>query len=991
MSAVQNGRCGPAQMTIAATAHEMHDGDSGASRWLWLSRGLSAAAGALGFIAILGWIFDLPLLRSILPGAVQMKANTAAAFLLAALSLYLRTHRSSPRMQRAALALACVVALIGVVTLGEYLFGWKPGLDEWLFSDGSAAFNAIRGRMSPYSTIGFIGIGGALMGSGRSALRWLVIGGSVVTGATGAAALIAYTWNATELTTDQVLPPVALNTAIAFVMLSLGCWSVYRAHVAAAPGGEVERRSGVETKVLAAFIAALALLYVAGGITYRMGVSFANSAQWVTHTQTVRALLADLHASISDAGWARRDDRPADSRQNQAEARRLSVDVDADVTALQGLFADDSAQQGRLGALTRALARHPAAEDDAMMAMDSIRSMLRLMDRAESVSQTVRAADLARSRSQTLYGLLATLGIATGALILLFRNITQDMRERARISAELLQAQREAQRATQAKSEFLAAMSHEIRTPMNGVIGMVDVLMHSSLSAPQVDMAELIRQSAHSLLTIIDDILDFSKIEAGRLELERAPLAVAEITESICGFLNPLAARQGASLTVFADPALPVTLLGDAARLRQVLLNLLGNAIKFSSGLSRPGRVSLRALLAETHPDRVVVEFQVHDNGIGMNEITLSKLFSAFTQADTSTTRKYGGTGLGLAISRQLVQLMGGEIAVKSSPERGSVFTLHVPFGPAPAAPPAKREHDIHGVTCLVIGGRTDLADDVAAYLGSDGASVLRVDAPPVDPATHDVSANLIVWVVEAGEELPPYAAIESAARVLPESLIRVVMVTCGRGRIAQAAVDGLIVLDGNALNRRALSKAVSAAAARRSVPARPLDAPRPATAPPVPTRVAAVGKQTLILVVEDNEINRMVIQHQLQLLGYGADIVDNGRQALKRWEGGEYSLVVTDLHMPEMDGYELTLAIRGSENGRARVPIVALTANVLKEELERCRTVGMDDYLCKPVVLTDLGAMIERWLPSQVESRRSVAPRDLAQPVSNIISSIII
>src|ERR1700683_5233259 len=297
-----------------------------------------------------------------------------------------------------------------------------------------------------------------------------------------------------------------------------------------------------------------------------------------------------------------------------------------------------------------------------------------------------------------------------------------------RLSWQLAQSrirEGETKLANRAKDLFLASMSHEIRTPMNGIIGTLDVLDQSSLAGPQMELVNLIRESADSLLTIIDDILDFSKIEAGRLDIERLPMSVAPVVEKSCNLANRLAERKGGTLTVFADPKIPAMLLGDASRLRQILINLINNAIKFSSGRERPGRVSVRAVLVDRQADNAVVEFRVTDNGIGMDEATLAKVFTSFTQADPSTTRKYGGTGLGLVICKQLASLMGGGITVETKLNMGSTFTVRVPFDLAPEpADTAQSASEISGLTCLVIGEHGGLADDLGAYLEADAASV---------------------------------------------------------------------------------------------------------------------------------------------------------------------------------------------------------------------------------------------------------------------------
>jgi len=541
-----------------------------------------------------------------------------------------------------------------------------------------------------------------------------------------------------------------------------------------------------------------------------------------------------------------------------------------------------------------------------------------------------------------------------------------------RLSWQLAQSrirEGETQLANRAKDLFLASMSHEIRTPMNGIIGTLDVLNQSSLIAPQLELVNLIRESADSLLGIIDDILDFSKIEAGRLDIEHLPMSVAQVVEKSCNLVNRLAERKGGTLTVFADPAIPARVLGDAPRLRQILINLINNAIKFSSGRERPGRVSVRAVLVRLQADSAVVEFRVADNGIGMDKGTLARVFTSFTQADTSTTRRYGGTGLGLVICKQLASLMGGDITVETKVNTGSTFTVRVPFHVAPElSDTARSVSEIEGLTCLVVGGHAGLAEDLATYLEADAALVTRVPdlaaarewnlKRPVGPA---------VWVVDASEDVRASDELQTAFRTGADLDLRVVLVVIGRGqrRNPRAEADGVIMIDGNALNRHALAKAVAIAAGRASAePEAPSDHHRTSRAP-TPTRDEALQQHRLILVAEDNEINQKVIRQQLGLLGYAADVATTGREAFKRYQSGNYALLLTDLHMPEMDGYDLTLQIRVAEGGRARMPIIALTANALRGESERCLAVGMDEYMSKPAPLAALAAVLEKWLPA--------------------------
>ncbi len=585
-----------------------------------------------------------------------------------------------------------------------------------------------------------------------------------------------------------------------------------------------------------------------------------------------------------------------------------------------------------------------------------------------------------------VYGLLASSFVL---VVLLLENsrlygdlATANVRERQR-SAELEVARNDADAAAQAKSNFLAAMSHEIRTPMNGVIGMIDVLARSSLKSPQMAMVDLIRESAFSLLSIIEDILDFSKIEAGRLDLESEPMAVGEVVEKVCVMLNRLAEKQGVELTLFTDPEIPPAVLGDALRLRQILINLVNNAIKFSAGGPVTGRVAVRAVLVQQSAQSATLEFQVIDNGIGMGEATLATLFTAFTQADVSTTRRFGGTGLGLAISGNLAQRMGGDISVVSAPGAGSTFTLRLPFacaaaaeGEAPPSPPSL----VAGLSCLIIGNGETLSGDLVAYLANAGAHtrhVVNLDA--ASQLAPSLAPGPWIWVVNTEADGPvSLDSLRAIARSNPGLTQHFVVIGHGPHRYPPQFDADRVSVDGNVLTRSALLRAVAVAAGlvpyedeqNALVPA------RYAPGPMALSREEARRQRRLILVVEDNEINQKVIMQQLALLGLTADLTSDGLQALIRWRSGDYALIVTDLHMPGMDGYQLASVIRAEEQERANarihageaveppVRILALTANALKTEAQRCKDAGMDDYMSKPAPLSDLQDLLERWLP---------------------------
>lgn len=602
-----------------------------------------------------------------------------------------------------------------------------------------------------------------------------------------------------------------------------------------------------------------------------------------------------------------------------------------------------------------------------------------------------------------VYGLLASSFVL---IVLLLENsrlyadlASANVRERQR-SAELELARNEADAAAQAKSNFLAAMSHEIRTPMNGVIGMIDVLARSSLKSPQVAMVDLIRDSAFSLLSVIEDILDFSKIEAGHLDVESEPMVVSEVVEKVCAMLNRLAEKQGVELTLFTDPEIPSMLRGDALRLRQILINLVNNAVKFSAGGRTAGRVAVRAVLVQQERQHVTLEFQVIDNGIGMGEATLATLFTAFTQADATTTRRFGGTGLGLAISGNLAQRMGGRISVTSAPGAGSTFTLRLPFvraestgGKVPPPPSL-----VAGVFCLVIGNGKTLSGDLVAYLAKAGAHTEHVEnLEAVRQLAPSLAPGPWVWVVNTEAESPaPLDSLRAVARSNPGLLVHFVVIGHGPHRYPQQFDADRVSIDGNVLTRSALLRAVSVAAGRLQhldehnavEPARHVAAPVPLS------REEARRQRRLILVAEDNEINQKVIMQQLALLGLTADLAGDGLQALIRWRSGDYALIVTDLHMPGMDGYQLASVIRAEEQERANarihagepvappVRILALTANALKTEAQRCKDAGMDDYMSKPVPLSQLQDLLERWLPKPMDANLAPEPSTNMRPL---------
>ena len=550
---------------------------------------------------------------------------------------------------------------------------------------------------------------------------------------------------------------------------------------------------------------------------------------------------------------------------------------------------------------------------------------------------------------------------------------------------ELSAARDVAQAANDAKSVFLATMSHEIRTPMNGVIGMLEMLQQSDLKSHQLEMLDTINESAFSLLDVIEDILDFSKIEAGKLEIESVPISISEVVEKACAMLDTLAVRKDVFLTVFVAPTIPATVIGDATRLRQIVVNLINNAIKFSSGREQPGRVSVRANLAANSGGERILEISVADNGIGMSEELHARLFQAFTQADASTTRQFGGSGLGLAIVHKLVALMNGAIAVVSAPGQGATFTVRLPCISGGTAD-ADANISLAGLRCLVIGDDSGLADDWTTYLLAAGAMVERTaDIAAAQGRPKPSGPGPWVWLLDAGATNPEREALRAIVEAVPEHDLRFVIFERGRRQQARRHYDHwAVVVDANALSRQGMLTAVAIAAGRSAEHTGAMEgsSQRMEIAPP------AQGYSTRwhlpILVAEDNEINRKVISQQLNLLGFATVIAGDGKEALQLWENGDFALLLTDLNMPNMDGYELSKAIRQAEAEGRHLPIVALTANALTSEEKRCKEAGMDDYLSKPVTLARLQATLKKWLPVIIELDTGEA---LEFPVSEQLS----